>query len=53
MKIIKVGNFEVKTKDKVCGKCKSELQYEPKDVKSDRDGRYIICPVCGQFIAVQ
>ena len=51
MKVIKKGKVK-NTKEKVCWKCNSELEYEQKDVKSDRDGNYIVCPVCGQFIAV-
>ena len=52
MKIIKVGKVISETKQKTCSKCNSELEYVPKDIKTDREGKYIICPVCGQFLAV-
>lgn len=51
MKIIKVGNLESKTYNEICYKCNSELQYEQKDIQSDRDGKYIVCPVCKAYIA--
>ncbi len=52
MKIIKRGKVKEKIREKVCWKCDSKLEYKPKDVKCDRDGRYIVCPVCKHFIGV-
>lgn len=53
MKIVKRG---VDPKDKEihqkCSKCKTEFTYTQSDVQYDfRDGDYVICPVCGSFIA--
>jgi DNA-directed RNA polymerase subunit RPC12/RpoP len=47
MKIIKQGiPPHEKEITKVCSKCKSELLVTISDLKSDRDGSYVICPVC-------
>jgi RNase P subunit RPR2 len=53
MKIIKRGSVKAEeTKKIMCGKCTSVLEYELKDIQMDREGKYIVCPVCGQFLAV-
>jgi len=53
MKVIKEENaHNEKPKTITCHKCKSKLQYVSADVKLDRDGKYIECPICKQFIAV-
>jgi hypothetical protein len=49
MKIIKKGKIVPIPKQITCFKCKSVLSYESKDVKVDRDGDYIECPVCQAF----
>lgn len=52
MKVIKRGSVPTCIKRVMCSKCKSELEYHRADVHSDqRDGNYIICPVCNAFIA--
>lgn len=53
MKIIKSGK-DPKNKEfyKKCSNCNTEFSYTSDDVKPDfRDGDYVVCPVCGQFIA--
>ncbi len=52
MKIIKRGKEKVIEKKKSCYKCKSVLSFTSSDVELDRDGKYIVCPVCKSFIAV-
>lgn len=53
MKIIKKGKLPEKEEtEKTCMKCKTKFTYVPKDVESDRDGRYVVCPLCKTFIAV-
>lgn len=50
MKVIKQGQKVEKTRKVTCYGCKSKLEYTSNDVQSDRDGKYIVCPVCGKFI---
>jgi len=52
MKIIKKGSVANIAKQITCKSCNSELEYIPHDVKSDRDGLYVICPICKKFLAV-
>lgn len=52
MKIIKEGKIKATEKKKSCYKCKTKFSYEPNDINSDRDGRYVVCPKCNAFIAV-
>lgn len=54
MKIIKKGNPNEKVEiEKTCLKCKTKFSYNSHDVKPDqRDGDYVICPVCKSFINV-
>lgn len=34
-----------------CKSCESVIEFTAKDIQSDfKDGNYVICPVCGQFI---
>jgi RNase P subunit RPR2 len=49
MKIIKKGKIKKEFK-KTCKNCKTIFVYEKKDVKSDRDGQYVVCPLCKNFI---
>lgn len=53
MKIIKKGKT-VEPKKKKCHSCKTEFEYTKQDIKSDRDGTYVVCPneICGKFIHV-
>lgn len=50
MKIIERGDIKPKSKKCTCYKCKSKLEYTNDDIKTDRDGDYIVCPVCKTFI---
>lgn len=51
MKIIKQGELPNEEKEKTCYNCKTVFSYTRKDVKPDqRDGDYVICPVCGKWI---
>lgn len=52
MKVKTTGKIPTEEKNKKCYNCKSVLTYSPKDIEQDRDGRYIVCPTCGKFIAV-
>lgn len=51
MEIIKKGNKPLEeSKTCTCHKCGTELKYTKTDVQHDRDGSYIVCPVCTTFI---
>lgn len=50
--IVKREEHILQPKQLKCCKCKSDLEYEQHDLKNDRDGKYIECPVCNQFNAV-
>lgn len=52
MKIIKRGKPKKKEKKKTCHECKTVFLYKESDINVDRDGIYVICPVCKAFIAV-
>ena len=53
MKIIKDNSKKTILKDKtykiICSECKSKLEYTNNDIESDRDGRFIICPICSKL----
>lgn len=53
MKIIKGGSVKIKEKKKKCSKCKTEFSFTNSDVKMDRDGDYVNCPVCDSFISAK
>jgi hypothetical protein len=53
MKVIKRVEPKPKVYRVTCS-CGSELEYEPKDIHADqRDGPYIICPVCNNWIGTE
>lgn len=53
LKIIQRGNVtESKPKIDSCDKCKTKFEYDQSDIQRDRDGRYVVCPMCGAFISV-
>jgi phage FluMu protein Com len=53
MEIIKRGSTKEKGIKKKCEHCKTVFKYTKKDVESDwRDGDYVKCPVCKEFLAV-
>jgi len=52
MRIIRIGNTEEKEIPKTCGDCYTDFTYTLSDVKPDwRDGDYVVCPICGKFLA--
>lgn len=52
MKIINRGEKPTVTFEVKCGSCNTLFEYVLFDVQIDnRDGNYVTCPVCGQFIA--
>jgi len=57
MRIIKEGSLDNISENQwyrvTCGSCKTEFEYQLKDIKSDRDGSYVECPLkgCGKFIS--
>lgn len=54
MKIIKMGNQTPKEKVKTCHNCKTVFSFTNQDINPDqRDGDYVICPVCKTFINVK
>ena len=51
MKIIKRGEAPIKEVEETCDKCKTVFVYDMEDVNQDqRDGNYVMCPVCKSFI---
>lgn len=53
MKLIEKGkipkNPEIK---KTCYNCKTKFSYNSKDVNYDqREGNYVVCPVCKKYIS--
>lgn len=52
MKIIKLGKIEDKEKKETCYKCKTKFSYSRSDTQEDREGKYVKCPLCDAFIAV-
>jgi hypothetical protein len=51
MRIIKRVEPKPEVYKVTCHKCRSELEYEPGDIRHDqRDGSSIVCPVCKQWI---
>lgn len=53
MKIVKMGKVpDEMERQKTCYNCKTVFSYIPSDTQTDRDGKYVICPVCGKFIHV-
>lgn len=53
MRVIKEGSLPVKEKKCTCYKCKTKFAYTSNEVKSDRDGSYVVCPIFGSFIAAE
>lgn len=53
MRIIKMGKPPENIEKVIhCNKCNTIFTYMQKDLENDfRDGPYVKCPVCGQFIA--
>ncbi len=52
MRIIKQGKDpQIVEYENGCSKCETVFVYVQKETQADRDGRYVICPCCGTFIA--
>ena len=52
MRIIKEGNITPKETKKTCFKCKTKFTFFESEIECDREGRYVKCPICKAFIAV-
>jgi len=52
MKIIKVGKTNTESIRLECKKCNTIFEYIGRDINQDREGKYIICPVCKAFIGI-
>ena len=52
MKILKKGVVPSHKQKINCNNCKSELEFKQDDVRHDRDGSYIVCPVCNKFLGL-
>lgn len=52
MKILKKGIIPSTAKKIICNNCSSELEFNQNDVKHDRDGSYVVCPVCNKFLGL-
>jgi transcription elongation factor Elf1 len=50
MEIIKQGNPRIIKYRMRCPSCGCVMVYQEEEVQRDRDGRYIICPTCGDYI---
>ena len=50
MQIIKEGKIPTKEYNLKCHKCDCEAIYTDEDIKSDRDGKFVFCPCCGELI---
>ena len=37
----------------MCKSCKTIFKYTQQDTEIDRDGKYVVCPVCKRFITVK
>lgn len=52
MKVLQQGQSpDEKPRKITCHSCKSKLEFTNSDIQYDRDGSYVICLVCGQFIS--
>lgn len=51
MRIVKPGRTNEVEYLQTCGNCKTVFAFEDVDVQPDRDGPYVICPMCSHHIA--
>jgi hypothetical protein len=52
--IIKRGSDPRKTKLRMICSCGTEALFERREVQGDqRDGDYVVCPVCGSYVSVR
>ncbi len=53
MKIIKKGEIpEDKIIHKTCYNCKTEMEFQKKEEKSDSNGTYVNCPLCKSRVII-
>lgn len=55
-KVIRRGtkHEEAQKAEYTCSKCDSLVEFHRSDIRSDqRDGSYVVCPVCGGFITTK
>ena len=52
MKILKRGKVKNEHPKMTCAYCDTVFEYLKTDIALDRDGRYVVCPVCGKFLTV-
>lgn len=52
MKILKKGVIPSNPKKIKCNNCSSELEFKQIDVRHDREGSYVVCPVCNKFLGI-
>lgn len=53
MDIIKKGNQKRKEYGFVCRICGCVAKFDETDIRRDRDGDYIVCPICGRFVSMK
>jgi len=49
MKILKKGKKLHQIFEETCTSCETVYEYGKSDIQYDREGSYVICPVCGHF----
>ena len=52
MKILKRGKVKNEHPKMICAYCDTVFEYLKTDIYWDRDGRYVVCPVCDKFLTV-
>lgn len=53
MKILSKGKIKKYKYTSECRICDTLFEFDESETKRDRDGDYIICPVCGTFIDIR
>jgi DNA-directed RNA polymerase subunit RPC12/RpoP len=53
MKILKLGKIKSPKNTITCYNCDSELKYDDSDIRTDKDGTYIKCPLCKKFLNIK
>jgi DNA-directed RNA polymerase subunit RPC12/RpoP len=53
MRIIEQKTYVEPEVEETCRKCQTKFAYTKNDVNHDRDGSYVNCPSCGNFIAAK
>ena len=50
MRIIKEGSLKEIEYRHTCHECRTVFAATIKDTNTDRDGQYVVCPLCGAFV---